>query len=129
MARQSEKTPFDAVDTVLLGLTPADVPAAAAPGGTGADPRAARLADVRRYLEAQPQVRAEFGREIAEAWRASGEERGPFLRAVSESRARLLSQASISQVRPQAPQAAATFQRELTRYLLEREGAGADDVV
>jgi len=67
MARQSEKTPFDAVDTVLLGLTPADVPAAAAPGGTGADPRAARLADVRRYLEAQPQVRAEFGREIAEA--------------------------------------------------------------
>ena len=60
---------------------------------------------------------------------ASGEERGPFLRAVSESRARLLSQASISQVRPQAQQAAATFQRELTRYLLEREGAGADDVV
>jgi hypothetical protein len=117
MARIPSAPAIDDVEKVLLGATPAD---------TLADPVPARLNAVRAYLDTQPALRAVLRRDFTKAWQAAGGSRAAFLSGVAEQRARVLSFAAAGAPRPQVQRAAADFQRELSRYLIAHEGAGAD---
>jgi hypothetical protein len=118
------KTP-DSVEKMLLGATPDDeVAVRSGSPGLVRDPRATRLDSVRRFLEDQPALRAQLGKEVEDAWRSADGRRGAFLTGLAERRAQLLSMAELGQLREQASRAAADAESELARYLREMEGFG-----
>lgn len=128
-----KRTPYatlDSVEKMLLGAAPGDLMAlSAVPAGATADPRAARLDLVRKFLAEMPELRAELGKSIAAASRNGGAKRGDFLKAFAERRAQVVSLAELGQFRQQAPQAVADFHGELSRYLVEMEGFAADSTI
>src|SRR5262245_41316107 len=152
MAFPTQKVTLEVVEKALFGATPDDPVALTPAPGAGPDPRSVRLPAVRKYLEApppvdgldprsgrsaalrkyletQPELLAALYQEVTKAWQDASGQRATFLNAVAEQRARILSLAEISESRPQVSKAAADLELELSRYLVEREGAGADGFV
>ena len=129
MAFPTQKVTLEVVEKALFGATPDDPVALTPAPGAGPDPRSVRLAAVRKYLETQPELLAALYQEVTKAWQDASGQRATFLNAVAEQRARILSLAEISESRPQVSKAAADLELELSRYLVEREGAGADGFV
>lgn len=117
---------LDPVEKVLLGAAPDDLVAVTIhPTDLMQDPRAARLEVVRKFLADVPELRAQLGKDINEAWNRADGQRGEFVKAFAERRAQILSLAELGQFRQQAPQAIADFHGELSRYLMEMEGFSA----
>ena len=128
MARSKDKASFDVVEKALLGVTPDDPIAQVPDGGARSDKRAMQLTAAKEYLETQPELLAEWTQQIAQAWRTAAGDREKFLNGIAEQRARVLSLAAIQASGQQVQQTAADFQSELSRYLIEREGAGGEGV-
>ena len=95
-------------------------------------PADARPAFLDQHCPADPPngaFRVELERQITKAWQAAGGERAKFQSAIAEHRARILSLATVSASHPQLQKVASDFERELSRYLVERQGASGDGVI
>ena len=129
-ARMSDRSvgrsdPLDSVEKALLGIAPQGGVEFAAPSvAVLPNNHAARLANVRSFLAAQPALLEALAEQIEETWQTTGGNHVEFLTRIAERRAQILSQAELAHWGRQAPQAVADFRTQLARYLVEMQGLG-----